>query len=113
MIVHVLNLPLDKAIYAFAVRPVCESADYAEPVGPLLPSKQLLNGNHDPLTPLLMAAHAHHLLFQTHFRLHLRSLFRLPPSSLQRSEVTNRKADDRITNEYARRRTAGVVSLCI
>lgn len=98
MIVHVLNLPLDKAINAFAVRPVCESTDYAEPVRPLLPGEQLLDGNYDPLSPLLLAAHAHNLLFQTYFRLDLRTIFRLPPSSLQRPELQNSKAVERVTN---------------
>lgn len=98
MIVHVLNLPLDKAINALAVRPVCKSTDYAEPIRPLLPRKQLLNRNHDPLSPLLMAAHTHNLLFQTYFRLDLRTIFSLPPSSLQRPELRNKKAVERITN---------------
>lgn len=82
VIIHVLNLPLDKAVNALAVGPVCETTDHAEPIWPLLSGKKLLNGNHNPLSPLLMAVDTHHLLFQTHFRLDQRAIFRLPPSSL-------------------------------
>lgn len=82
MIVHVLNLLFDKAVNALAVRPVCEAADHAEPVGPLLSGKQLLNGNHDPLSPLLVAVDTHHFLLQTHLRLDQRAIFCLPPPSL-------------------------------
>lgn len=82
VIVHVLNLPFDKAVNALAVGPVCETTDHAKPVGSLLFGEQLLNGDHDPLSPLLMAVDAHHFLFQTHLRLDQRDIFCLPPSSL-------------------------------
>lgn len=82
VIIHVLNLPFDKAVDALAVRPVCETTDHPEPVGPLLSGKQLLNRNHDPLSPLLLAVDAHHFLFQTHLRLDQGAVFCLPPSSL-------------------------------
>lgn len=82
VIIHVLNLPFDKAVNALAVRPVCEAADHAKPVGPLLSGKKLLDGDHNPLSPLLMAVDTHHFLFQTHFRLDQRAIFCLPPSSL-------------------------------
>lgn len=82
VIVHVLNLSFDEAVDAFAVRPVCETTHHAEPVGPLLFCKQFLNGNHDPLSALLMAVDAYHFLFQTHLRLDQRAVFCLPPASL-------------------------------
>lgn len=82
VIIHVLNLSLDKAINALAVSPVSEATDHAEPVGPLLFGKELLHGNHDPLSPLLMAVDTHHFLFQTQLRLDQRAVFGLPPSSL-------------------------------
>lgn len=63
VIIHVLDLPFDKAVNSLAVRPVCEPTDHAEPVGPLLSGKQLLHRNHNPLSPLLMAADTHHFLF--------------------------------------------------
>lgn len=63
VIIHVLNLPFDKAVDALAVRPVCEAADHSEPIGPLLFSEQLLNRNHNSLPPHLpMPAAAHHFL---------------------------------------------------
>lgn len=82
MVIHVLNLPLDEAVNALAVRPVCEATDHSEPVRPLLSGEQLLNGNHDPLSTLLVAVDTHHLLFQTHLRLDQRAIFCLPPPSL-------------------------------
>lgn len=82
VIIHVLNLPFDIAVNALAVRPVCETADHAEPVRPLLFGKQLLNRNGNSLSPLLMAVDAHNFLFQTHLGLDQTAIFRLPPSSL-------------------------------
>lgn len=70
VIIHVFNLPLNIAVNAFAVCPVCETTDHAEPIRPLLSCKQLLHWNHNSLSPLLMTVDAHHLLFETHFRLH-------------------------------------------
>lgn len=82
VIVHVLDLFLDKAVDALAVRAVGEAADHAQPVGPLLSGKQLLDGNPDPLSPLLVAVGADHFLFQTQPRLDQRDIFCLSPSSL-------------------------------
>lgn len=91
VIVHVLNLPFDEAVDALAVRAVCEAADHAEPVRPLLSGEQLLDGNHDPLSPLLVAVDTHHFLFQTHLGLDQRDVFCLPPSSLQRPGLKKRQ----------------------
>lgn len=82
VVIHVLNLPLDKAVDTLAVCPVCETADHAEPVRPFLAGEQLLNGNHNPLSTLLVAVDTHHFLFQTHLRLDQRTIFCLPPPSL-------------------------------
>lgn len=97
VIIHVLDLPFDKAVNALAVRAVREPTDDAEAVGPLLFGKQPLNRDHNPLPPLLMAAGTHHFLFQPHFRLDQRAVFCLPPSSLQGagSEMRKRKGRER------------------
>lgn len=92
VIVHVLNLPLDEAVNALAVRPVCETADHAEPVRPLLSGKQLLDRDHDPLSSLLLVVATHHLLFQTNLRLGNRAIFCLPPASLQRPGSKDEKS---------------------
>lgn len=82
MIVHVLDLPFDEAVNALAVRPVCEPANHTEPIGSLLLRKELLNRNHNPLSPLLMPADTHHFLFETHLGLDQSAVFSFPPSSL-------------------------------
>lgn len=82
VVVHVLNLLLDVAVNALAVRSVCETTNHAQPIWSLLSGKQLLNRNYNPLSPLLVGIEAHHLLLQTDLRLDQTAIFRLPPSSL-------------------------------
>lgn len=97
MIIHVLDLPFDKAVDALAVRAVREPADHAQPVGPLLFGKQPLDRNHNALSPLLMAVDTDHFLFQTHLRLEQRAVFRLPPPSLQGAGLKMRKRKGRMS----------------
>lgn len=62
VIVHVFDLPFDKAVDSFAVRPVGEPAHHSQPVGPLVPGEQLLHRNRDLLPSLLAPVDAQHFL---------------------------------------------------
>lgn len=62
VIIHVFNLPFNKAVNALAVGPVCELPYHPKPVGPLLSGKQFLNWNRNPLSSLLGPIDTHHFL---------------------------------------------------
>lgn len=83
MVIHVLDLALHIAVYALAVGAVGKPSHHAQPIGPLLPGKELAHWHCDALAP--PGPHsAHHLLSEPY--LGLRScaiLLLLPPASLQ------------------------------
>lgn len=62
VVIHIFDLPLNEAVQALAVRSIRQPTDHAQPVRPLLSSKQLFNRNGDSLSSLLMAVDTHHFL---------------------------------------------------
>lgn len=103
VIVHVFDLLLDEAVDALAVRPVGQTPDHAQPVRPLLAGEQLLHGNGDFLTALLMVLSVRRLLLQPDFGLDQTTVFSLPPSSLQRAGWRKFKQKPSKTSQLERR----------